>query len=328
MTRRPRVRGHAVVAGLLCGALQGACHDDATTATEFSAAPAATTGAFRKPSDAVPNADGTVFYFTANGGGDSEDAGVFSVPAMGGAVTPLASGTPLMSPFSIAISRDDGTLYVADPASQGDNDEMGQIFSLPVAGGTPSSVMGTLGLRPRSVHVQFGIDGAADDLYFSGVDPADGVPGLFKVAAAGGAVTPIAKGEPFHDPNGVVVTKAGDAYVVDSSGDDQSSARVIQVKGGVATELVSGLGVGFPAGVALPMDESAVLVSGLDPITGFSIVYAIDIKTQNIATFNKGIETNVNSAGLHRAQNKNVFSWADSTAGEDSTGIVFRVELK
>jgi sugar lactone lactonase YvrE len=317
-----------VVAGLLCGALQGACHGDDAAATQFSAAPAATTGDFRKPSDAVPSSDGTVFYFTASGGGDSEDAGVFSVPAMGGAVTPLVTGAPLMSPFSIAISRDDATLYVADPASQGDNDETGQIFSLPASGGTPASVTGTLGLRPRSVHVQFGADGAADDLYFSGVDPADGVPGLFKVAAAGGAITAIAKGEPFHDPGGVVVSKAGDAYVVDSSGDDQSSARVIQVKGGVATELVSGLGVGFPAGVAMPLDESAVLVSGIDPITGFAIVYAVDLKTQGVATFNKGIENNVNSAGLHRARDKNVFSWADSTAGEDSTGIVFRVELK
>jgi sugar lactone lactonase YvrE len=317
------------VAGILCGALGGGCHSTSPPAApSFNAAPAATTGDFRRPSDAVPNADGTVFYFTANGSPDSEAAGVYSVAATGGAVTTLASGTPLASPFGIALGGDDATLYVSDPGSYGPADETGQLFSLQTSGGTPTSIAGTLGTRPRSLHVQFGQAGQPDQIFFTGVDPNDGTPGLFQIPAGGGALTTIAKGDPFRDPSGVVVTKAGDAYVIDASGDEGGSARVLRVQGGVATELVSGLGVGFPAGVAMPIDESAVLVSGIDPVTGFAIVYAVDVATKGIATFNKGIEGNLNSAGLHRARNKNVFSWADSTAGEESNGIVFRVELK
>ncbi len=327
MKHRPRIDRRTWMTGLLCGALGGACSGDSAP-TEFLAAPAATTGDFSRPSDAVPTSDGTTFFFTAKAGGDSEASGIYRVAAAGGSVTAVATGAPLVSPFGIAISRDDQTLYVSDPGSEGPNLETGQLFSVAASGGTPASVAGTLGSRPRSLYVQAGSDGKPDELYFTGVDPADGQPGLFKVPAAGGTLTVIAKGAPFHDPSGVAVTKDGDAYVVDTSGNDGGSAQVLHVHGGSATQLVGGLGVGYPAGVALPLDESSVLVSGIDPVTGFAIVYSINVTSGEIATFNKGIEGSVNSAGLHRAREKNVFSWADSTAGAASGGIVFRVELK
>jgi sugar lactone lactonase YvrE len=306
--------------------MAGCSHD--ATAPSFNAAPAATSGAYSRPSDAVPNADGTTFYFVANGDHDSEaPAGVFSTPAAGGDVTILAQDLPLVSPFGISISADDSTLFVTDPGAEDANDAQGQIFSLPASGGTPVALMGAAGTRPRSLDV-FKDPSGVEQIAYGGLDPSDGSPGLLQIPSAGGAMQVVAKGDPFRDPSGVVIAKNGDAYVVDSSGDSDSSAQVVLVHAGAASVFYTGLSVGFPAGVSLPTDESAVLVSGIDPATGYAIVYAIDIATKNVATFQKGIEGNLNSAGLHRARNANIFSWADSTAGDSAQGIVYRVELK
>jgi hypothetical protein len=83
----------------------------------------------------------------------------------------------------------------------------------------------------------------------------------------------------------------------------------------VTTEVAGELRFNYPAGIALVQDESALLVSGLDRSMGTSTVFRIELATGEIATFNKGIENNTDSAGLRRARNADIYAWANS-AGE------------
>jgi sugar lactone lactonase YvrE len=318
----------AAVAALVACA---GCSRGGGAPTSITAVNATTSGDFRRPFDTVPSSDGSVFYFTGTTG-DGQPA-VFKVPAAGGAATAIAMGPPLTSPLGIAISSDDATLYVADPAAGltgtvDDSDapppaSRGVIFTLPTAGGTPAPLAGSSDTTPRGLDVVK--QGSADAIYFSGVG-SGGAPGLFQLAAAGGTPVAVASGDPFVDPSGVAVAKSGDIYVANSAAVEGSRASIIKIAGGVASEFVTGIAVGFPAGVALSSNEKTLLVSGHDLGTHGDVVLAIDLGSRAITPFDNGIAANSDAGGLHRARNGGVFSWADLTAG--GTGQVYRVELK
>ena len=131
-------------------------------------------------------------------------------------------------PSGITVSTDGQMLFISDPAVVLNGQDGGAIFTLPAQGGDPTPLTGTGGYSPHGLVLQR-IDNA-DQLYFTGVDPADGLPGLFRIPASGGSVTAVAKDAPFNDPQGVAVTRTGTAYVVDSSAGDNRTAVVIEVK--------------------------------------------------------------------------------------------------
>jgi sugar lactone lactonase YvrE len=313
-------------AGLLWAAAPG-CNSQESLSGMIAATPATTSGDFSRPFDTVPNSDGSTFYFTGMGG---QGVGVYSVPAMGGAAVPLAIGAPFVSPIGIAISTDDKTLYIADTAAGYDpsdpmgSDNVGMIYSLPVAGGTPQPLQGTAGLRPRSIDV--GTANGADVLWFTG-NTTTGDAAVFNIGPSGGAATTVVSGAPLVDPSGIALTKSGDAYVVNTTAPDSGVATIYKIAGGMATQYVSGLQVGYPAGAALSQGESVLLVSGRDGQLGTDVVYTIKLdSTMAVGTVNMGIEGNTDAAGLHRARSANIFSWADLTAG--GAGTVYRIQLK
>jgi DNA-binding beta-propeller fold protein YncE len=274
--------------------------------------------AFTAPLDATPSSDGSAVYFTAR---NADGAGVFKADASGSGATALAVGDPIAGPVGLSVSSDDQMLYVADPgAVVGEQDE-GVIWTVPTGGGTPEAVSGTAGYIPRGVVVvklAF-----VDHLFFTGTDPSDGQPGVFRVSPSGGTVDVIAKGEPFSDPHGIAVTQKGDVYVVDSASKDpnSSSARVIAVSNKSASVLMEGLAVGFPAGIALSQDEASVLVSALDPAKGTDQVVRINIASKEMSSYSDNISSFQESAGLHRAAKAEVYAWADSAA--DGSGTVY-----
>ncbi len=270
------------------------------------------------PFDATPDPDGQNVYFTAVD--PMLGAGVFKIPAGGGAVTAVHAGAPFSAPFGIATSTDGNTLFVADPASEwtdsaGAPQDGGQIFSLSPSGSTPASIMGTTGYSPRGLEVLQ--QNGADEIYFSGRDSA-GVPGVFKVATGGGTPSALASGSPFVDPSGVAVSAAGDVYVADSSSAETRTASILLVKGGMTSALATDLRVGYPVGIALAKDDKTLFVSGLNPETLNDIVFAIDIATKNVSTYAGSMENNIGvffePAGLHRAKKSNRFAWADTKA--------------
>jgi DNA-binding beta-propeller fold protein YncE len=278
--------------------------------------PAAMAGAmFSGPLDATLSPDGKIAYFIARG----PDGAPAVFQSAAGVIKQLAAGPPLAAPFGIDITADGKTLIIADPGALSvdeDVDVRGQLLSLPVVGGTAAVLSGATGFAPRGLAV------AGDQIYFTGATVAEHTPGVFRVPVAGGAVMPVAMGDPFTDPSGVAVSESGDAYVVDTAGQGSDHARLIAVHNGSAAVLLEAIKVGFPAGVALSQDDKTVLISALDPARSTDLVirYATGSKeTQEIAS---GIDSFTESAGLHRARNADTYVWADSTANGGGTVYV------
>lgn len=260
------------------------------------------------PLDATPDPEGTTIYFTAISPIDGP--GVFSVPAAGGSVTKVYAGDPFVSPFGIAITGDGKTLYIADSGAENASDT-GSLWVVPVGGGMPTALSGPDGYKPKSLEI------SGSNLYFSGVDPMTGIGGAFKVPTAGGMVSTVASN--LVDPSGVAIAANGTVYVVDTIGAN-GQAQVVSVTDGASSVFADALGVGYPAGIALVQDESAILVSGIDPAKGTDVVYRVEIASKALTTNTKGIDTFNESAGLHRAKNQDIYAWADSRA---NGGTVF-----
>jgi DNA-binding beta-propeller fold protein YncE len=162
-----------------------------------------------------------------------------------------------------------------------------------------------------------------NEIYFTGIDPANGSGGLWKMAAGGGAPTLVAEGTPFIDPSGVALDPAGNAYVVDTIASGSRLGQVIKVGAGqsAGTALQTGdLQVGYPAGVALSADNTALLVSAFDPSKGTAAVARIVLASPTPAyAAPAAIANNIESAGIHRARCAANFVWADSLAGGSGT---------
>lgn len=288
----------------------------------------------RSPLDASPSPDGKIIYYTAyKAAGDPttgatrdpqdptenqlgrHDGALFSVPATGGNTTELASG--FWAPTGLVVSKDGSKIYVADaglgsPAKVG---EVGGIYVVPSSGGSKTLITGTAGYRPKSLDV---VMETAEQLYFTGVDPTSGAPGVFRIPAAGGSVTtvftPGAGEEFFKDPGGIAVTASGTIYVSETvGGAGGNESAIIQIKSGKATEFAMGIKVGYPAGLALSQDEKFLLVSGVDRNGGTAVLYRIDVADpKKIDLITKDIGQNTNSAGIHRAHNADIYAWADA----------------
>lgn len=274
---------------------------------------------FSSPFDATPDPDGQTVYFTAISA--TGEAGVFKAPC-NGTITTLAAGDPFVAPFNIATSTEGNEVYVADAAAEDANDRKGAIFRIASGGGAPAAIAGTEGTIPRGLEVR--AEGGADEIWFTGVDPSDGLRGVFKIAPAGGALEVVAKGPPFRDPGGIALTADGTAYVVDTDAADNRLSTLFEVKGDVPLALLSGLEVGFPAGVAVTSDNQSVIVSGIDAVTQTDAVFFVSVATQDVVSFTTGISAFTESAGLHRAKNADVFAWADSSAQGSGTVYVLQ----
>jgi sugar lactone lactonase YvrE len=286
--------------------------------------PAAMGGAmFTTPFDATLSPDGKIAYFTAlNPEGDG--AAIFqSAAPSDGQVKVLASGAPLSAPVGLDITSDGKTLVIADPAADGEADDgRGELFSLPVEGGTPAKIAGASGYAPRGVVVV--AEGSGDQIYFTGTIPSERTAGVFRLALAGGQVTTVAKDSaeaPLSDPSGIAVSKGGVVFVVDSAGEDHDRARLLKIEGGSITVLLEDLKVGFPAGLALSQDESTLLVSALEAGRGTDKVIRYNLSTKEVEEVSEGIQNFTESAGLHRAKNADTYIWADSSA--NGSGTVF-----
>jgi NHL repeat len=274
--------------------------------------PAANDTNVTSPFDATPDLDGTHVYFTAVG---PKGPGVFTVAASGGPITEVYSGAPFVSPFSIALSDDGGTLFVSDNGVEtSDTVDGGVIFSLPAAGGTPSQVAGTAGVYPHGLEVSNG------QLYFTGSAP-DGTPGVFQMPLAGGSPSTVFSGAPFVSPSGVAIAQNGDVYVVDTESGSSGFANIVKVSGGQATVLVDGIQVGYPAGVVLVQNESALLLSAYAYGKGTDAVLRVELADNTQKYITTGIDTFFEPAGLHRAKQADIYAWADSIA--NNTGTVY-----
>jgi sugar lactone lactonase YvrE len=301
--------------GMMMGGGAGGGAQDGTPKTLDPAAMAQS--AFRLPLDAALSPDGKTAYFIALD--PNQNPSVFTVASSGGTPTVLASGDPLAAPFGIDVSTDGSQLVLADSSALDSAGlDHGCLFTLgATAAGTPAQISSTTGYQPRSVVIVQ--ENNVDVAYFTGHDPSDAAPGVFKVALGGGAVSIVAKGTGFADPSGLAVAANGTVYVADSIATENGHAQLLKVTAGTVSVVIADMAVGYPAGVALSKDETAILVSALDPATQTDIVIHYDLTANTQSVFNTTISAFSESAGLKRARNVDTFVWADSHANGGGT---------
>lgn len=282
-----------------------------------SVEPVARSSMFAAPLDATPSPDGALIYFTALT--ELGPAILRTSPDGRGEPTVLAAGDPLVAPFGVVVSTDGTRLYIADSgAEDAGGSSIGRIFVLSVLGGVPEELVGGRGTHPRSLDLVS--HEGVDRIFFTGVD-ADAQAAIFRMDSDGSNRKLIRKGAPLADPSGIAVAGDGSIYVADAAGGESGGPTVLKIRDESIGEIASGLRFGHPAGIALFRDDSALLVSGLDPIDGTSVVFQIDLTSMALAKLSDGIGQNHDSAGLHRAHGGNVFAW--SNASGDTRGETF-----
>jgi hypothetical protein len=290
---------------------------------------------FGQPRAGVPLKDGSVAFIAvdqAMSDGDEALSGprsaVFLQPpgdATGAPSTPrlLYAGQELVSPLDIEVSLDERTLFVADYA--GGSQGTGAIVRLSPSGDSLGSAAD--GWSPRGVTV--GPDGS---LYFSGINPESGEPGVFRLN--GDAVELVYVGLPLVDPSGIAVFRDGRVLVSDTRlleggallGDvDAGEAGVVLIDGAKASVFASGFATGFPAGIALTLDESTLIVSGQGPDRS-DTVYLVSVSSPRetpAVVQDVFSQERDSSAGLKRSHDGNTFIWSSlSFLG----GTIFRIE--
>ncbi len=277
----------------------------------------------RTPFDATPNQDGSVIFFT--GEDPAQGAGVFQVPSTGGTVAAVATGDPFVAPFGIATATAGDLLYVADPAADEPGDDRGLIISVNATNGETNTLV--TGFSPLALEV---FDQSGEDtIYFTGRN-LSGEAGVFTVGDGGGAVTEVVAGAPIVDASGIAISSVGDVYFVDTVGSGARTGRVLllELGAGPPVVLVDNLSVGYPAGLALSLDNTELWVSGLDTTTGTDVLLRVDVATQAVTSYTGDADTSIatfeEAAGIHRAKNADIFSFVDSRAG--GTGTVFALQ--
>ncbi len=287
-------------------------------------------GKFQLPQDAAPDHEGDNIFFIATG---PNGPGVFRVCAPGTAsaqgkvghttgkpqtlpnrtaflTSEVFAGQPFVAPTGIAIGCSGLQMYIADPQAFSSGGQPGRIFAIPIEGGAPVPVPGTEGTAPRGMDVIS--EGGGEMIYFSGKDPRSGEVGVFKIPGIGDrAPRVVAVGSPLVEPDGVAVTRAGTVYVTDRAAAGGCLGSVLKIGGGKISKLVDMVRTGNPAGIALSLDDSLLLVSVIQP-NDYDQLLLVHLDTLQTESFTRMIGQNRNSSGgVHRAGNRNVFAWAD-----------------
>lgn len=280
-------------AGTACGAPNG-------SGTLTGAKPVAL-GDAKLPFDATPSPDGCTVYFTALDATDTPSV----YKSSGGTATRLTGGGLLTLPSGITVNSTGGTLFVADPEAEPTPGQFGALFAIPASGGGAEVLTGTAGKRVSGVTVAR--LAGTDVLYFTGQE-ADGKGAVYSIPIGGGAATTVFVGPPLVSPSSVAVTDDGTVYVTDNGG----GGALYAVKGVTATLIKAPLSGGFPSGVALSRDGTAVLLAAASGATRIDRVGLTDFKTTSFTT---GLETGRDPAGLHRALSVEVYALVDQVTG-------------
>ena len=318
-------RSTALLAGLLLcviavasGTVSGIGQSAITSSSGISIDVATLSGNFQHPLDSAIDSAAINIYFTATG---PNGPGVFHVPAAGGTATEVSAGHSFVAPNGIAVSSDDRHVYVADPQAW----EGGAIFVVAINGGSPRVLHGTDGTVPLGLDVV--IENGQEMIYFTGRDPDDGQVGVFKISATGAPhPTLVAKGAPFVAPDGVTVSRSGAVYVTDREANSPCSGSVFKITGKKIRKIVDDVRLGNPAGLALTLDESTLLLSAIQENSNRDQVLVVDLATLQTSSITQVVGRNHNDAGgLHRARYSDVYSWCGTSASK--TGTVYKVAL-
>ena len=130
--------------------------------------------------------------------------------------------------------------------------------------------------------------------------------------------TVVVKGGALRNPDGVAISKTGAIFVTDHG----LGGRALKIAGSKVSTVAGGIRLGDPAGIALTLDETHLLVSSLDKAKGTAQVVIVDLASGATSTFDDVIGTNRSAGGLHRARAAVPMGWADV----QRPGRIYRVD--
>lgn len=288
-------------------------------AIDLSVEVASRPGSFHSPLDSTPDPLGNFIYFIAIG---KRGPGVFRVAATANSpVVEIAAGYPFVSPSGIAISTDGLLLYIADAQAWSDEGLSGQIFVLPTSGGTPIPLPGAAGTKSRNLDVVR--EDGSEVIYYSGRNPQRRQAAIFRLPVKRNSNARIvAQGAPLVEPDGIAVTRTGEVFVSDHASAGNGRGNIFRIKGRSIRLITNPVVMGNSAGIALTLDESTLMVSSHQR-NGYDQVLIVDLRTLRTQVFTDVVGQNTDAGGLHRAHERNIFSWADFTAG--GQGLVYVV---
>ena len=265
---------------------------------------------FRLPFDAALSPDGKTAYFTAL---VDEGAALFKVPTAGGMVTLLAD---LVSPGSLDVTSDGQTVVVADPGVESGAGALGAMLTVSASGGSPSVLTGTVGTLP----------GAWPSPVVASSSPGPIPPTAPRACSR---PPPAAVSPPSSSPESSSRREwrlVRPARCTSSTPRAMAPARSTssRIVSGTATELVKGLRVGFPAGLAVAQNGANFLVASTDPATGKARLERFAVSGMRAGNpFTDTVGSFDNPAGLHRASRSDTYAYVDSEAS--GAGTVFVV---
>jgi len=292
-------------------ALAGCSSSDSDLPTEPpTSVTQVTSGGFTSPTDAVASPDGKVFYFAAYD--DEKEPAIFQTSSAPGSTAEiLAVGDPLASPMGLVLSCDGASLLVADlGTTNADGSQVGAILAIPTGGGAVAD-LGATGIE-RPAGLAMGPD--CKTLYITG-HTAEGQPGLFSMAIAGGQASLIYSGDPLVSPTGLHVDTDGVAWVMDHLAEGEGGAGVLYAipsDGSTATEVASGLHMGTPGGVSLTAGGGTAVMPTRDA-DGLGQLTTVNIATGE--TLQVAAPNMIDPAGLRTARGAGVFAIVDSEGG-------------
>lgn len=274
---------------------------------------------FSNPRAGAPLPDGRVTFLAT----DTASGAMGLFMQSSGGTSLLYKGAALVAAHDLDTTLYYDAILVADPGvvtkDDNGNDVVGAISRFSLSGGEPEQL--ALGYAPVAVTV------GAGGVYFSGRDPQTGEKGVFRLS--GRTASPVHTGAPFVDPSGIAVLSDGGVLVADTSLHESTpiigEAGVVLLKDGAATVFATGFTSGYPAGIAVTLDEKSLIVSG-ESMDRSDTVYIFDVAKPTAAPTVVTAEFSGqqdSSAGLHRLREDNTYVWA---SGSFNGGTVYRIQ--
>jgi len=127
------------------------------------------------------------------------------------------------------------------------------------------------------------------------------------------------RGAPLVAPGGLAVTGDGTVWVSDAAAGRGRTGALIRIDTEGAEIVLEGFEAGDPAGVALRLDESAVLVSTVE---GAATILVYEIATGNLSRLHDAFERFNGAGGLHRLADEDRFAWVGDGAEVIQFGFV------
>ena len=193
------------------------------------------------------SADGSTLYGMASFGGANGDGTVFSIPVSGGTPTTLLSfnGTNGENPFDTLTLSDTGSTLYGMTSNGGANGD-GAVFSIPVSGGTPTTLLSFNGTNGENPSGGLTLRANGSTLYgMTSWGGANGIGTVFSIPVSGGTPTTLLSfnGTNGENPLGGLTLSANGSllYGMTTNGGANGYGTVfsVHVGGGTPTTLLS-----------------------------------------------------------------------------------------